>query len=99
MAEGTQFTPALGRAEWTGFYDLAIAVMTREGRWRRALVQQIAPRANEVILDVGCGTGTMALALKQAAPAAQIVGLDPDEDVLARAVSKAARRELEIAFH
>lgn len=99
MTEESQFTPALGRAEWTGFYDLAIAVMTRERRWRRALVQQIAPRANEVILDVGCGTGTMVLALKRSAPNARVIGLDPDEDVLARARDKAARGKLDIAFH
>ncbi len=92
------FTPALGRAEWTGFYDLAIAVMTREQTWRRALIGQLAPRAGEAILDVGCGTGTLAVLLAVAAPGSRIAGLDPDASILERARSKAAKAGASITF-
>lgn len=92
------FTPALGRAEWTGFYDTAIAIATREGRWRRALLDAIAPQSGELILDVGCGTGTMLLSLKARAPGARLVGLDPDAEVLARAERKMRGRIDDIAL-
>ena len=92
------FTPALGRSEWTGFYDLAIALLTREGRWRRALIEQIAPRASDLIVDVGCGTGSLVLALHERAPQARLIGVDPDEEVLARARAKSAQRGFEIDF-
>jgi ubiquinone/menaquinone biosynthesis C-methylase UbiE len=98
MADGDDFTPALGRSAWTGFYDLAIALMTREGRWRRAFLDQIAPRSGELIVDVGCGTGTLALALKQRAPGARVIGIDPDERVLALARRKAGQAGVEIEF-
>ena len=90
LAEKT-FTPALGRSGLTGAYDLAIRLLTRERAWRTALLEQVAPRDGEAIIDVGCGTGSFAILMKQRAPAARIVGLDPDPDVLARAEAKAKR--------
>lgn len=99
MSEPTKsFTPALGRAALTPLYDSAIALLTREQRWRGALLDQISPRASDVILDVGCGTGTLALMLKQAAPDATVIGLDPDPDVLARAAKRARHAGLAIDF-
>lgn len=98
MTGEVSFTPALGHAALTPLYDAAIALMTREGRWRRALLQQVAPRDGETILDVGCGTGTFALMLKRAAPNARIIGLDPDPAVLARAAAKASRAGLDFEF-
>ena len=63
MTEANAFTPALGHTALTPLYDLAIALMTRERRWRRALVQQIAPREGDVIVDVGGGGGRYSLPL------------------------------------
>jgi len=76
------FTPALGRLGSVGFYDRAIRLLTREKVWRAALLRQVAPEAGEIILDVGCGTGTFAIMLKRLCPGARIVALDPDPGVL-----------------
>jgi ubiquinone/menaquinone biosynthesis C-methylase UbiE len=92
------YTPALGRSALTPLYDLAIALLTREGRWRRAFVSQIAPSPGESILDVGCGTGSLALLLKRAEPLATITSIDPDRQVLDQARTKAQRAALEINF-
>lgn len=98
MSDDTTFTPAAGRPEWTPFYDFAIALLTRERRWRSALLAQTAPQPGDRILDVGCGTGTFAVMLKRAEPRAHVVGLDPDEDVLTRARNKAAKEQAEVMF-
>ena len=92
------FTPALGRNGLSGVYDLAIALLTRERVWRTALLEQVGPRAGDAIVDVGCGTGTFAIMLKQAAPEARIVGLDPDPAILAIAAAKAEAAEVEIEW-
>jgi ubiquinone/menaquinone biosynthesis C-methylase UbiE len=95
MTRSEGYTPALGRREWTGLYDLAIALMTREGRWRSALVTQCAPRGGETILDVGCGTGTLMALIAKRAPGVHLIGLDPDPEVLERARRKLAGAEAE----
>ena len=83
------YVPALGDRRLSPFYDATVALMTCERTWRRAFIKQIAPEPRDVILDVGCGTGTLAVMLKRACPSASIYGIDPDPDILSRAEVKA----------
>lgn len=92
------YVPALGVAWLSPFYDGVVRVLTRESAWRGALLDQVAPGQGEAILDVGCGTGTLAILMKQAVPFARIVGLDPDRDILARAEAKARAAGVEIEW-
>ncbi|MFI9106095.1 class I SAM-dependent methyltransferase [Streptomyces fildesensis] len=90
MTERT-FTPALGRFAPTRFYDPVVA-LTRERLWRSLLAMHVAPQPDDVIVDVGCGTGSLALLLSRVQPSARIVGVDPDPDVL-----RVARRKADAA--
>lgn len=82
------FTPAAGRFAPTRFYDPVVA-LTRERLWRSLAAIYVAPRPGDVIADVGCGTGSLAVLLGRVEPRAQIIGLDPDREVLALARDKA----------
>lgn len=93
-----KFTPALGQDWLTPLYDIAIAMLTREQRWRGLLVRQINAAPGDRILDVGCGTGTLAAMIARAAPKAVIFGIDPDPAVLERARNKAAAVGVTIRF-
>lgn len=95
---GKSFTPALGDERLTPLYDSAIGLLTREQLWRSRLVTQIAPTSGDRILDVGCGTGSLAILLKRRAPNAEIIGLDPDGEVLARARQKARNKGVTIEW-
>jgi demethylmenaquinone methyltransferase/2-methoxy-6-polyprenyl-1,4-benzoquinol methylase len=63
-------------------YDRVGAVMSfgQDPRWRRALVNAVAPERGMRILDVATGTGMVAFAL--AARGAEVVGLDQSEAML-----------------
>lgn len=98
MSRSVGYTPALGRPALSGLYDAAIAALTRERRWRGALLRQTDPRAGDVILDVGCGTGTFAIMLKRAASAASVEGIDPDPVILERARRKAEAAGVRVAW-
>ena len=92
------FTPALGHAALSGLYDPAIALLTRERVWRTRLLDQVAPKPGETIIDLGCGTGSFAMSLAQRAPGARIIGVDPDGDILRRAQAKAEAAGQDIRF-
>jgi ubiquinone/menaquinone biosynthesis C-methylase UbiE len=84
------FVPALGLHGLTGAYDRVVGLVTRERRWRAELLRRVGPAPSDRIVDVGCGTGTFALMLERACPAAQIFGVDPDEAALSIARNKGA---------
>lgn len=89
MPSTQTFTPAAGRFVPTSAYDRLLALLTREAVWRTALLETIAPKPGERILDVGCGTGTLGILIKQVAPEATVVGLDPDAEARGIAEAKA----------
>jgi ubiquinone/menaquinone biosynthesis C-methylase UbiE len=85
-----RYVPAAGRAAFTRFYDPMMALTMREGTWRPRLLSAVTealPRGGRV-LDVGCGTGTFAIALAAARPDATVVGVDGDPEALAIAAGK-----------
>ena len=84
-------TPPLGHKALTPLYDAAIALLTRERKWRSAFIAAIAPRAGDMIIDIGSGTGSLALALHEISPRAHYNGIDPDIEAVERATAKAER--------
>jgi ubiquinone/menaquinone biosynthesis C-methylase UbiE len=69
----------------------------RELRQRTATLAQLQP--GDQVLDVGCGTGTLALEVqRRVGSAGRVVGIDPGTEQIARARAKAARHHLPIAF-
>lgn len=93
-----EYTPAAGRLAKVDNYDLLIRIFTREQAWRPDLIKRVAPAPGQNILEVGCGTGTLAVAIKQAEPSAHVSAIDPDGDVLELARSKAAATRTKIDF-
>ena len=91
MAHSTErFIPALG-ADWlTPLYD-TVAFLARERSFKRRLVEVARIAAGHDVLDIGCGTGTLALLVKQSCPGARVTGLDVDPKILAMARRKVDR--------
>jgi ubiquinone/menaquinone biosynthesis C-methylase UbiE len=86
-------------------YDLMIAFSDtflfrgsmRKLRRRTADLARLQP--GEQALDVGCGTGTLAIEVQRRVGATgRVAGIDPGSEQIARARSKAAHRNLPIDF-
>lgn len=95
---GRDFKPALRFHALTSLFDPVVALTTRERTFKRRILERAALRAGESVLDLGCGTGTLAIAAQRDQPAASVTGLDADPEVLERARSKAAAAGAEVAF-
>lgn len=92
------YLPALRYPALTPWFDSIARILFRERALKARLVERIALRPGWLALDIGCGTGTLAVLLKQSEPGAVIVGIDGDPTVLERARGKAAAANLEITF-
>jgi demethylmenaquinone methyltransferase/2-methoxy-6-polyprenyl-1,4-benzoquinol methylase len=74
-------------------YDLLSAALSlrQDPRWRRALVDAVAPRSGDRILDVATGTGMVAAELLSRA-SCSVVGIDQSAEMLAAARARFAAR-------
>jgi ubiquinone/menaquinone biosynthesis C-methylase UbiE len=90
-----QYLPGMGRDWLLPLYDPLTRALGIPAAHRR-LVDQADPRPGQRVLEIGCGTGNLALLLNRLRPEVHIVGLDPDPKALARARRKAARRALAV---
>ncbi|HEV8194148.1 MAG TPA: class I SAM-dependent methyltransferase [Ktedonobacterales bacterium] len=72
------------------------------GQWqalRRQTITLAHLQSSEAVLDVGCGTGTLALeAARRVDHTGRVAGIDPSGVQIARAQAKAARAHLPVNF-
>jgi ubiquinone/menaquinone biosynthesis C-methylase UbiE len=88
-AREQRFIPALRFSALTPLFDPVVRMTTRERTFKRRLLERAAVRAGEEVLDLGAGTGTLALMLEHAEPRAVVTGLDADREILSQARAKA----------
>jgi len=91
------FLPAAGRDLFLPLYDPLTKLLGGD-RARRTLIDQAALAPGNDVLDVGCGTGTLLLQIRESFPSVATVGLDPDPKALARARRKFEREGAAVRF-
>lgn len=82
-------------------YDLQVWLLTlgRETALRERILHLARVEPGESVLDVGCGTGTLAVAAKQRVGAAGTVyGIDASPEMLARAEKKSGKAGAVVSF-
>jgi ubiquinone/menaquinone biosynthesis C-methylase UbiE len=93
-----RYVPALGYDWLTGLYDPIVVLATRERTFKRRLLQQADIREGHRVLDLACGTGTLAIWAKQGVTGAEVLGIDGDRRILSMAQRKAQTLGVEIVL-
>src|SRR5262249_52913582 len=82
-------------------YDLVVWLLTlgRERAFREKMLSLAHLKPGESVIDVGCGTGSLAIAAKrQVGPSGSVHGVDPSPEMIARAEKKARKAGVEVVF-
>jgi ubiquinone/menaquinone biosynthesis C-methylase UbiE len=83
------------------FYDLTVwlSMFGRERAFREKVLGLARIGSGDNVLDVGCGTGTLAIAAKRrVGPSGAVCGIDASPEMLARAAMKARKAGMDVAF-
>jgi len=93
--QNQHYLPAAGHDLFLPFYDPLVRLLGGN-RARQILIDQANLQPDQRILDIGCGTGTLVVQLKQEHEDLEVVGLDPDPKALERARKKARRARVSV---
>ena len=96
MKSRPAYLPAQRFHALTALYDPLVRWATREATFKRALLEQARIEAGHKVLDLGCGTGTLAVAMARAHPDSDIWAVDADPAMLARTRAKAERAGVQL---
>ena len=86
---------------WAARYDILAWLLThgRERELRERFISLASVKPGEVVLDIGCGTGTLAIAAaRHVGPTGTVDGIDASPPMIARAKWKAAKAGVNVGF-
>jgi ubiquinone/menaquinone biosynthesis C-methylase UbiE len=91
MKTNAPYIPALRWKGLTPIYDAVLRWVMQEENFKHALIRQAQIQPGQQVLDLGCGTATLTVMVKQAHPEAEVTGLDGDPQVLQIGRAKAEK--------
>lgn len=91
------YLPALRFRALTPLFDMVVRVTMRERTLKEGLIEQAELREGQRVLDLGAGTGTLAIMARRRA-ACEVVGIDADPGILEIARRKADAAGIEVRF-
>lgn len=98
MQPSERYIPALRYRLLTPFYDTLLKRFMREDIFKGRLIDQAELKDSMRLLDLGCGTATLTMMVKQMHPQVEVIGLDGDAAIPEIAKRKIAHTGLNITL-
>ncbi len=93
-----KFAPAFISKDFAHIYDAAVNLVGVGDSLHAKILKVKKLKGTEKVLDVGAGTGTLAVLLKETYPKLEVTAVDPDDQILAIAKKKADKRKCDITL-
>jgi ubiquinone/menaquinone biosynthesis C-methylase UbiE len=93
-----RFVPAAGHDLFLPLYDPLWRLMGGHGI-REAFIRDAGLAPGQDILDIGCGTGSLAVQIAESVPGTRVIALDPDPKALARGAAKAGGAGVDVQWN
>ena len=93
--EERHYLPAMGRSWLLPLYD-PVTRLAGVSRVHDQLLDRADVQPGHRVLEIGCGTGSLLLAVARRQPGVEVIGIDPDPGALRRTRRKADRAGLPI---
>jgi ubiquinone/menaquinone biosynthesis C-methylase UbiE len=97
MSADKSYVHALRYQKLNWLYDPIVRLTTRERTVKASLTKALSGHTGR-LLDLACGSGTLAILIKQSNPQLTVQGIDGDLDMLQRAKLKAANSGIDVCF-
>jgi len=99
MKPQTRFIPAMHFRWLTPYFDVLTNWTLPDRELKERLIEQAGIQPQHKVLDLCCGTATLALIIKQRHEEAEVIGLDIDPEILQIARRKVQDAGAAIALH
>jgi ubiquinone/menaquinone biosynthesis C-methylase UbiE len=98
MDKNDKYIPAASFHWLTPLYDPLVRWFMPETKFKSHLIEQAHIQTGHRVLDLGCGTATLTILIKETHPDTEVTGLDGDAGILEIARQKAAKAGAEITL-
>src|SRR5512133_3899053 len=99
MSSNMTYIPAV-RLHWlTPLFYPVLRYLMQETKFKKALVRAAQIQSGQQVLDLGCGTATLSILIKQAYPDVDVTALDIDPAVLRIGRAKAENAGIRLTLN
>ncbi|HLD18927.1 MAG TPA: class I SAM-dependent methyltransferase [Candidatus Nanoarchaeia archaeon] len=92
-----KFLPAAKYRVFTPLFDIICNILGLGEGYRKEIINVLHLKNKKFkVLDIGCGTGSLIIDIKKKFPKLEVIGVDPDQNILRMATNKVHKNHMQV---